>query len=252
MTFRPAFLIGIYNHGDTIADVVAPLSALSLPCRIVDDGSDSITRRKLEELPLLFPGVRVERLSRNSGRGAALMHGFKVLAEEGFTHVIVLDADGQHDPNQATDFLEAAKRHPEALILGQPIFDARAPKSRLYGRRISQFWVNVETLSFAIKDPLCGYRCYPLRATTELLRVVAPGRRMDFDPEIAVRLAWAGTPIVNIPTRVLYPPGGISHFHMVRDNARISWMHTRLFFGMLLRLPALLSSKPVRSIEASA
>ncbi len=242
--FRPAVLIALYNHGDTVADVVRPLHAAGLTVVVVDDGSDAHTQQRLAELVQGFPGVRVERRSVNGGRGAALVDGFELLAREGFTHALVLDADGQHDVAQVSEFIALAQRHPAALVLGRPIFGDDAPKSRLYGRRISQFWVHVETLSFAIHDPLCGYRCYPLGSTTRILRASSPGRRMDFDPEIAVRHVWAGLPVLNVPTHVLYPLEGISHFRMVRDNARISWMHTRLVCGMLMRLPALLFLRP--------
>jgi glycosyltransferase involved in cell wall biosynthesis len=250
--FRPAALIGIYNHGGTIADVVRPLCAQSLPTLVVDDGSDAQTRAKLDELQRVFPAVRVEHLPVNGGKGAALIHGFALLEREGFTHAVVLDADGQHDTKDVAAFLDAARREPGALILGRPIFDASAPKARLYGRRISQFWVHIETLSFAIADPLCGYRCYPLRATNEVLRSFVPRTRMDFDPEIAVRLYWHGAPMINVPTKVCYPSAGISHFKMGSDNLRISWMHTRLFFGMLARIPSLLLSRGVRAQRSGA
>lgn len=235
--FQPAALIGIYNHGDTIADVVRPLHEMPLPTLIVDDGSDEPTRAKLEQLTRTFPGTRVVRRDVNGGKGAALIHGFEQLAREGFTHAVVMDADGQHDASDVPAFLAAARANPRALILGQPIFDASAPKARLYGRRISQVWVNIETLSTAIADPLCGYRCYPLAETNAVVRSYRPRTRMDFDPEIAVRLAWAGVPMINLRTKVYYPKGGISHFRMLADNRRITWMHTRLFFGMLARVP---------------
>jgi len=235
--FRPAALIGIYDHGGTIADVVGPLLAQGLPVLVVDDGSGEATRTQLAELVRREPSVRVVHLPVNGGKGAALIRGFAILGKEGFTHAVVLDADGQHATADVPRFLEAARLNPGALVLGDPIFDESAPKARLYGRRISRFWVHIETLSFAIADPLCGFRCYPLEATNAVVGSYRPRTRMDFDPEIAVRLAWWGAPMVNVPTRVRYPADGISHFNMLRDNARISWMHTRLFFGMLSRLP---------------
>lgn len=250
--FRPAALIGIYNHGGTIADVVGPLVEQGLPVLVVDDGSDANTHARLRELQQRLPEVRVEFLPVNGGKGAALIRGFQVLEREGFTHALVLDADCQHATADAPTFLAAAQREPAALVLGKPIFDESAPKARLYGRRISQFWVHIETLSFAIADPLCGYRCYPLRATNEVLRSYAPRTRMDFDPEIAVRLAWHGAPMINVPTKVHYPRAGISHFKMGSDNLRISWMHTRLFFGMLVRLPALLFARGARAQRSGA
>jgi hypothetical protein len=134
-----------------------------------------------------------------------------------------------------------ARRHPGALLLGSPIYDDTAPVARRYGRWLSRFWVWVETCSLEIADPLCGMRCLPLAETLRLLDRVPCGDRMEFDPELSVRLVWAGTRAVNVPTRVRYPEGGISHFDVLRDNARISWLHTRLFFQMLPRSPRLLA-----------
>ena len=250
--FRPAVLIAHYNHGDTLADVVRPLRNAGLNVLVVDDGSSAHAQQKLEELALAFPDVRIERRRKNGGKGAALSAGFEILGKQGFTHALVPDADGQHDTAQAAAFIDSARRQPDALVLGDPIFGDDAPKVRVYGRRISRFWVHVATLSFAIRDPLCGYRCYPLESTRRVLRENVVGMRMDFDPEIAVRLYWAGAPVVNVPTRVIYPKGGISHYRLVRDNARISWMHTRLCFGMIARLPALLLSRPAPGRESSA
>src|SRR6185436_957963 len=133
-----------------IADVVRPLCEQSLATLVVDDGSDAPTRAKLEQLTQRFPEVRVEHLPVNAGKGAALIHGFALLAREGYTHAVVLDADGQHDTRDVAKFLDAARANPAALIVGRPIFDESAPKARLYGRKLSQVWVHIETLSFSI------------------------------------------------------------------------------------------------------
>jgi glycosyltransferase involved in cell wall biosynthesis len=233
---NPCLLIPIYNHDCTIHDVVESLADLKLPCLIVDDGSDERTRRALERAAQDFSWVTVERLPSNRGRGFALRHGYRSARARGFSHVVQLDADGQHETGDVPRFLEAAHQRPVALVLGAPIFDASAPRSRLIGRRISRFWVHVETLSLAIDDPLCGFRCFPLGPTVDLLARMRPGNRMEFDPEIVVRWAWEGWPIVNLPTRVRYFRDGVSHFRPLDDNARITWAHTRLVLGMLGRL----------------
>ncbi len=247
--FRPAALIGIYNHGSTIASVVEPLRDLELPCYIVDDGSDAATKAHLAALSKRFDDIKIWTLPKNSGRGAALREGFRRLSSEGYSHAIVMDADGQHNAKDVPRFLEAARRHPDALVLGSPLFGADAPRARRWGRKISVFWVCIETLSTAIDDPLCGFRCYPVTGSHQILERGSVGMRMDFDPEMAVRLAWSGAPILNLPTMVRYPIDGISHFRMLRDNARISWMHTRLVVEMLLRVPKLLGQAGVRRIE---
>ena len=151
-----------------------------------------------------------------------------------------LDADGQHDSRDVPRLLEAAQKDPHALVLGRPIFDDSAPRLRIFGRAISQFWVWVETLSFAIEDPLCGFRCFPLEPTLELLEEHPLGDRMDFDPEIAVRLYWQGLSIISVPTRVRYHEHGLSHFAPAYDSWLIAKAHVRLVGGMLLRAPGLL------------
>jgi glycosyltransferase involved in cell wall biosynthesis len=231
---NPCLLIPIYNHRDTIAGVLDSLAYLALPCLVVDDGSDEPTRETLERERARRPWVELSRLPVNRGRGAALRHGYCRAAEQGFTHVVQLDADGQHDPADVPKFLDAARRQPDALVLGRPIFGADSPRVRRYGRRLSQAFVWAVTGSFAVEDPLCGFRCFPLRRTVPVLDAVRLGDRMEFDPEIVVRLAWAGVPIVNVPTRVRYFAGGLSNFRMVRDNALIVRAYTRLVLARLL------------------
>src|SRR5262249_42634985 len=202
MTVNPCLLIPIYNHKDTIAVVLDSLAYLELPCLVVDDGSDEPTRETLRRESARRPWVELRRLPVNRGRGAALRHGYSRAAERAFSHVVQLDADGQHDPVDVPRFLEAARERPEALILGRPVFGADSPRVRRYGRKLSQAFVWAVTGSRAIEDPLCGVRCLPLRRTISLLDAVSLGARMDFDPEIVVRRAWDGVSIINVPTRV--------------------------------------------------
>lgn len=246
---NPCTLITIYDHPDTIHRVVAGLAPLDLPCLIVDDGSGPLTRKALAEVEAAFGFVRVLTRERNGGRGAALKTAYRWALAEGFTHALQLDADDQHDPSSAPAFLEASRRKPEALVLGQPLFDESAPRSRLYGRWISRFWVWVDSWSFDVKDPLCGMRCVPLAPTVRLLDRARLGDHMDFDPELAIRLQWDGVPIENVPTRVRYFENGVSHFRMVRDNLRLSGCYARLFFGMLWRAPRLLLRR-LRALRA--
>ena len=237
---NPCLLIPIYNHKHTIGSVLRSLAYLDLPCLVVDDGSDHETGQVLAELARELPWVDLHRLSRNRGRGAALRHGYSAAADRGFSHAVQLDADGQHDPADVPKFLEAARRNPDALVLGAPIFDHTVPKSRLHGRKLSRAIVWGATLRLSVRDPLCGFRCFPLEPTVRLIRRVRLGDRMEFDPEIVVRLVWDGVPVVNVLTRVRYFPGGLSHFHLVTDNARIVVTYFRLFLALLPRLPFLL------------
>lgn len=236
--FSPCVVIPCYNHGAMMASVLARLAPFNLAVFIVDDGSDEATRLQLE--PLRNAQVTLIRLAENLGKGAAVMRGLQVAAEAGFSHALQVDADGQHQIEDCPQMLAEARQHPQCLISGQPVYDDSIPKSRLYGRYITHFWVWVETLSFSIKDSMCGFRVYPLAPTLALATRHPIGQRMDFDTEIMVRLYWAGTPSRFIATRVTYPQDGVSHFDALHDNVRISWMHTRLFFGMLPRIPSLL------------
>lgn len=238
------FLIPIYNHDKTITATVERLLPYELPIIIVDDGSNIHTKEVLAVLAEEHKSlVLLHTLAENSGKGGAVMAGFRVAAEQGFTHALQIDADGQHDSQDIPKFLTLSEKNPGALISGQPQYDESMPRSRRIGRKITHFWVHIETLSTQIKDTMCGFRVYPLYQTVGLIKNRAIGTRMDFDIEIMVRLYWAGTPVLFIPTNVIYPQGGQSHFRALHDNVKISWLHTRLFFGMLPRIPRLVWRK---------
>lgn len=246
MSFRPAVVIPVYNHPATIGAMVAAVRAHGLPCLLVDDGSEAGCARVLDELAAGHPqDVHLLRLKHNSGKGGAMMAGLREAQRRGHTHALQIDADGQHDAADIPRFLELAVQHPQAVICGCPIYDDSVPRSRLYARYATHVWVWINTLSFAIRDSMCGFRVYPLASTVTLIDAVKIGRRMDFDVDIIVRLFWRGVPVVNQPTRVHYPEDGVSHFRLWRDNWLISRMHARLFCGMLLRLPRLLWRKAV-------
>ncbi|ALV92746.1 MULTISPECIES: glycosyltransferase family 2 protein [Pantoea] len=236
--FMPCVLIPCYNHGAMLASVLARLAPFNLPVIIVDDGSDVQTKQQIAALNA--PHLDILTLPTNQGKGAAVIAGLRKAAAAGYSHALQLDADGQHQVEDTPRMLAEAQQYPDSLISGQPIYDASIPKSRLYGRYITHFWVWVETLSFSLKDSMCGFRVYPLQPSLKLCDRHPIGQRMDFDTEIMVRLYWQGTPSRFISTRVTYPESGLSHFDALHDNLRISWMHTRLFFGMLPRIPQLL------------
>lgn len=238
-------LIPCYNHGPQLSATIDALEKLALLCVLVDDGSEAETALILDELAARKSFITLRRLPVNSGKGAAVAFGLHEAARLGFSHAVQIDADGQHDSNDVPRLIALSRANPQALISGWPRFDDSIPKGRLYGRYITHFWVWVETLSFAIKDSMCGFRVYPLALTRAHLNT-AIGRRMDFDTEIMVRMHWAGTPILFLRTRVCYPADGISHFSLWRDNLKISAMHTRLVCGMLWRLPRLLSRRGER------
>lgn len=240
LAFSPCVLIPCYNHGAMMPRVLARLQPFGLPCIVVDDGSDSSTRQQLERLAAETANLTLIRLPQNAGKGAAVIRGLQTAAQAGFSHAVQVDADGQHAIEDIPQLLALAQAHPEALISGQPIYDDSIPRSRLYGRWITHVWVWIETLSLQLKDSMCGFRVYPVTPTLQLAQRVSLGQRMDFDTEVMVRLYWQGNTSYFVPTRVTYPPDGLSHFDAIKDNCRISLMHTRLFLGMLPRIPSLL------------
>ncbi|QXC06934.1 glycosyltransferase [Aeromonas sp. FDAARGOS 1408] len=250
---NPCLLIPCYNHAGPLAAVLARLAEFELPCLLVDDGSEPVAAAALDALAAQHPWVSLLRHSHNQGKGGAVMTGLRRAHDLGFSHALQVDADGQHDLTDLPALLAEARQHPAALVSGRPLYDDSVPKGRLYGRYITHVWVWIETLSFAIKDSMCGFRVYPLASTCALLERVALGRRMDFDTEVMVRLHWAGVPMRFVPTRVIYPVDGRSHFRLFRDNLDISWMHTRLvcrlLWDLLLRLcrwPARLGARLTR------
>ena len=232
---NPCLLIPIYNQPQRIGDVVARLEPLRLPLLLVDDGSDAATGAVVEALAARHPWLALIRRPHNGGRGAALKTGYRSALERGFTHALQLDADGQHDPSQVPPLLAAAREEPKALVLGVPVFDESAPAARLYGRWICRVWVWLETLSFTVRDPLCGMRCIPLQPMQALLDARAFADRMDFDVEQVVRLVWAGVPVRSVEVQVHYFEDGVSHYRMLRDNWLLSRLHTRLCLELLER-----------------
>nr|WP_064626137.1 glycosyltransferase family 2 protein [Vibrio anguillarum] len=249
--YQACFLIPCYNHGSTVAEVVSSLSAFELPILLVDDGSNQQTKQALSNVARQTH-VHLITLEQNQGKGGAVMAGIRQAQQLGFSHVIQIDADGQHDLQALPKLLAASKQHPNHLISGQPIYDDSVPKARLYGRYATHIWVWIETLSFTIKDSMCGFRAYPVDLTVEVLNNHKIGTRMDFDIEILVRMYWHGVDIDFVETRVIYPEGGVSHFDALWDNVKISWMHSKLFFGMLPRIPQLLKRNQSRHNKSGA
>lgn len=244
--FRPIVVIPVYNHQAHIASIVASLQRVQLPCILVDDASDPACAAILHGLVHAHPDiVTLVRHQTNQGKGGAVLSGLARAYAMGYTHALQIDADGQHDVGDVPTLLNLARMHPRALVTGQPVFDASVPRSRLYLRYLTHAMVSLNTLTPTLRDAMCGFRVYPVRRVLALARRVTLGRRMDFDIEILVRLDWAGVPIVLQPTRVQYPKDGVSHFRLLADNARITSLHTRLFFGMVARAPRLLGRSRV-------
>jgi glycosyltransferase involved in cell wall biosynthesis len=232
-------LIPCFDHGEPLRSVLESLAIFALPCLVVDDGSAPETRAALARAERELSFVRVQRLPENMGKGIALAEGYRLAAAGGFTHALQLDADGQHDAAAVPDFLEAMQKDPDALVLGQPIFDASAPRARIWARQLSRAAVWLATLSLDVHDPLCGMRGVPLALALRVLDGRPLGPRMEFDPEFAVRCVWAGARVRNVPVRVSYPTGGLSHFEIGRDYPAMAATYAKLWAGMIARAPQL-------------
>jgi len=237
--FKPCITIPIYNHYQMIKTTVEAILTYKIPIIIVDDGSNQQTQTVLQELKQQYSELTLYHLPQNQGKGAAVIYAMHKVAQLDFSHVLQVDADGQHQFKDIPKFIKLATDHPDSLICGQPIYDESIPRSRKIARNITHFWVGIEILSLNPPDSMCGFRVYPLLSTLKLLKKQAIGQRMNFDIEILVRLIWQKVDVINIKTQVIYPKDGMSNFHYLKDNLLISWMHTQLFFGMLKRFPAL-------------
>lgn len=242
---RPLILIPSYNTGPILRETVAAVLSLGNPVWVVIDGSTDGSAALLCEFETAeHPLFRLLVLETNTGKGAAVLHGLRDAIQAGFTHILTMDADGQHPAWQIPTFLKLSAAHPEAAVFGRPVFDSSAPAIRVNGRKISNFWTHLETLGWGVDDSLFGMRLYPAEDLLAVMESTRYARRFDFDPEVAVRLAWRGVPILNLPTPVRYPSkeeGGVSQFRYLRDNTLLTWMHFRLLCGFFLRLPWLLA-----------
>lgn len=242
-------LIPSYDTGPKVYDTVAAARAQWNPVWVVTDGSGDGTPAGLQAMAERDPGLVVMVLPTNVGKGAALLHGLERARQAGFTHALTMDSDGQHPADLIPAFMQASMARPETMVLGRPVFDATAPLLRVRGRRVSNWWTNLETLGAGIDDSLYGFRVYPVAALIAVMQRQPWMRRFDFDTEAVVRLAWRGVKPVNLAAPVKYlsaEEGGVSHFRYGRDNALLSWMHLRLMLEFALRLPVLLWRRATR------
>lgn len=239
-------LIPSYNPGPIVVETVRAARQYWNPVWVVVDGSTDESPALLQDMAQNDDGLRILTLPRNNGKGAAVLHGLQQAKQLGYTHVLTMDSDGQHPATLIPTFMQASQEQPRAMVLGVPIFAADAPRARVYGRKISNFWAQFETLWHGIGDSLYGFRVYPIAPLMRIMQSQHWMRRFDFDPEAAVRMAWAGVPAYNIQAPVRYidtAQGGVSHFQYLRDNILLTWMHLRLLAGFIWRLPLLIYRK---------
>jgi glycosyltransferase involved in cell wall biosynthesis len=236
-------LIPSYNPGPKVLATVGAALAQWAPVWVVVDGSTDGSAEQLQALAVNDPGLHVIVLPENRGKGSAVLAGIALAAAQGFTHALTMDSDGQHPADLIPAFMAASQAERQKMVLGKPVFAADAPALRVNGRKVSNGWANLETLWMGIGDSLYGFRVYPIVPLIKIMRANRYMRRFDFDPEAVVRLCWAGVMPLNLAAPVRYfkaDEGGVSHFRYLRDNTLLTWMHTRLFLGFLLRLPRLI------------
>ena len=237
-------LLPSFNSGRRLAETLRQTCAIWRDVWVVVDGSTDGSDVEAEALGL--QGLRVIRLAKNSGKGAAVLHALRLAHKEGFTHALVMDADGQHSAEMIIPFIEVSEKTPEAFVCGVPQFGADAPAERVKGRRVGNFFSHLETLWCGAQDSLFGFRLYPIAPALRILSSGRAGRRFDFDTVLAVRLTWAGLRCINIPAAVRYPSsseGGVTHFRYLRDNLLLIRAHTRLLLEWPFHLPKLLQMR---------
>ncbi|HMD59904.1 MAG TPA: glycosyltransferase family 2 protein [Opitutaceae bacterium] len=230
-------IIPAFNPGRLLASTVGEALANWAHIWVVVDGSTDGSHGRLHAIARERPGLRVIVRRANGGKGAAVLTGALEALGAGFTHALVMDADGQHPADRIAEFMQVSMKEPNALVCGRPVFGPDAPKARLYGRRLSVGLVRMETSGRGAADPLFGFRVYPLAPLVRILQGTRGARRYDFDPEMAVRLAWQDTPAINLSAACRYvgrDRGGVSHFRYLRDNLRMIGMHARLLGALVL------------------
>jgi len=222
---RFAFVIPVYNHAATVAQVVKDAQALRFPIFVVDDGSTDNTYDQIKEIA----SIQILRHQQNQGKGAAIMTGFSAAAAVA-DWVITIDADGQHYPEDARKLIKAIPKKTRAVVVGAraDMTGEHVPWTSRFGRKFSNFWVRVSG-GPAILDSQSGLRIYPL---PEALNLGTKARRFQFEVEILVQAKRKGVKVFETPVRVNYNPNGkrISHFRPFVDFLRNSSTFTRLIF----------------------
>jgi glycosyltransferase involved in cell wall biosynthesis len=229
-------LVPSYNTGGKLFETIASIQARALPVIVVIDGSTDCTAERVLRMAESDPSLFACVLPTNQGKGAAILHGLRVAQTKGFTHALTMDADGQHSAPHIGEMIATSVAHSDAMVLGLPKFDETAPRIRIFGHKIANFWTGLVTARGAIGDSLFGFRVYPIAPLLATFASTSTMRGFDFDSEAVIRLWWMGVPAINVATPVRYfqrNQGGVSHFKYLRDNLLLVAMYTRLVVTLL-------------------
>jgi len=224
-------VIPVYNHSVTLRHVVKKALEVHDAVMVVDDGSTDPVMDKLEGLD-----VKIISHAKNLGKGAAILSAIKEARTLGMTHVVTIDADGQHDPNDFRRFIPVIRENPDAIVVGKRDFKkADVPFGSRIGRGISNFWLRVETGKI-LGDAQSGFRAYPV-SVIENLKLREKCYALEI--EVLVKAAWAGVELLEVDISTYYPPPDerISHFRLFRDNLRLSLLNARLTMRSVAPVP---------------
>jgi uncharacterized protein (DUF2062 family) len=224
-------VVPVYNHATSLRRVVQGVLQQHARVLVVDDGSSDGAAESLAGLP-----VALVRHEENRGKGAALLTAAHWGLAQGYSHMVCLDADGQHDPAELPKFFAEIAAHPQALIVGHRDFaQASIPAASRFGRKFSNFWLRLQTGS-RLKDVQSGFRAYPLLVFAGLNFWT---RRYNFEVEVLVRSAWAGLDLRDVDISVYYPPTDerVSHFRGFMDNWRLTLLNTHLTLRSIVPWP---------------
>ncbi|MDR1194960.1 MAG: glycosyltransferase [Endomicrobium sp.] len=231
MKFNPLIVIPLYNHAAAVGKVAGEAVSLYKNVLIIDDGSADGGFDNVKDLP-----VNIVRFQKNKGKGAAITTAANWAKDNEFTHIVTIDADGQHFPSDIEKLICAAKEHNSAIIIGKRNFDSPSiPPASKFGRKFSGFWAKVQT-SKTIIDIQSGFRVYPVEIFDKY-KIFS--KRFAFEVEIIIKAVWAGFNVEEVEVGVHYPENRserVSHFGFIKDNARLAVLNTYLTIRSMIPL----------------
>jgi len=225
-----AIIIPVYNHAETVSEVVSGCLKTGYPVFVVDDGSTDVTFKTLRNIKT----TSILRHTENKGKGAAIITGFEEVSKIA-DWALTIDADGQHDPEDIHELVRAIPLNNRPVIIGrrQGMENSDAPWTSRFGRKFSNFWVWASGGGF-VNDSQSGFRIYPL---PEILNLKVRAKRYQFEVEVLVKAGWHNIPVIEVPVRVHYKQPGkrVSHFRPFVDFMRNSLVFIRLISWRILR-----------------